>query len=76
MSSSLHDSKVTRKSDPPNVGRVGRATKPVIATQAPLNHKRASRDQVQGIRERDSKKKIWSRKQIKVNNIILYIYPL
>ncbi|KAK7309590.1 hypothetical protein RJT34_06443 [Clitoria ternatea] len=65
-SSSLHDRKVARKSDPPKILRGGKppATKPVIATQAaPLSHKRAStsRDQVQGIRERDSKKKIWSR---------------
>ncbi|KAI4314441.1 hypothetical protein L6164_027349 [Bauhinia variegata] len=58
MLSSLHGSKVARKSVPP---RVGRATKPVIAPQAPLNHKRHSRDQVQGIKEGDSKKKIWSR---------------
>lgn len=64
MPSSLHDRKITRKSDPPKIVRTGRpATKPVIATQAPLSHKRAStsRDQAQGIRERDSKKKIWSR---------------
>lgn len=64
MPSSLYDRKITRKSDPPKIVRVGRpATKPVIATQAPLSHKRAStsRDQVQGIKERDSKKKIWSR---------------
>ncbi|TKY69978.1 Kinesin-4 protein [Spatholobus suberectus] len=64
MSSSLHDRKVTRKSDPPKIVRGGRPTpRPVIANQAPVSHKRAStsRDQVQGIRERDSKKKIWSR---------------
>ncbi|XP_061343234.1 kinesin-like protein KIN-14R [Gastrolobium bilobum] len=64
-SSTLHDRRrVTRKSDPPKIVKVGRpTTKPVIATQAPLSHKRAStsRDNVQGIRERDSKKKIWSR---------------
>ena len=61
MPPSLHDKKVTRKSDPPKVGRIGKTTRPVIATQAPLTHKRTSRDQVQGIKERDSKKKIWSR---------------
>ncbi|KAI4328116.1 hypothetical protein L6164_020499 [Bauhinia variegata] len=61
MPSSIHGSKVARKSDPPRIGRVGRTTKPVIAPQAPLTHKRASRDQVQGIKERDSKKKIWAR---------------
>ena len=59
---SLHDKKFTRKSDPPKIGRIGRGiTKPVLATQALPNHKRASRDQVQGFKERDSKKKIWSR---------------
>ena len=65
MSTSLHDRKVARKSDPPRITRAVRpTTKPVIGTtQAPLSHKRAStsRDQVQGIRERESKKKIWSR---------------
>ncbi|KAK7307276.1 hypothetical protein VNO77_40187 [Canavalia gladiata] len=64
-SSSLHDRKIARKSDPPKIVRSGRPiTRPVIATQAPLSHKRAAsttRDQAQGIRERDSKKKIWSR---------------
>lgn len=57
------DSKVMRKSDPPRIGRLGRPTRPVMAgTQAPLTtHKRVSRDQVQGIKERDNKKKIWSR---------------
>ncbi|KAL1315700.1 kinesin-like protein KIN-14R isoform X1 [Arachis hypogaea] len=62
---SLHDRRVTRKSDPPRVARVVRpTTKPVIAAQAaPVSHKRAStsRDQVQGIKERETKKKIWSR---------------
>lgn len=62
--SSLHERRITRKSDPPKIVRTGRPiTKPVVAAQAPLSHKRAStsRDQTQGIRERDSKKKIWSR---------------
>ncbi|CAK8537118.1 unnamed protein product [Lathyrus sativus] len=61
---SLHDRKITRKSDPPKIVRTGRlATKPpVITNQAPVSHKRAStsRDQAQGVKERDSKKKIWS----------------
>ncbi|KAL9328539.1 hypothetical protein ACSQ67_003542 [Phaseolus vulgaris] len=65
MSSSLHDRKVTRKSDPPKIVRSVRPTpRPATANnQAPVSHKRAStsRDQVQGIRERESKKKIWSR---------------
>ncbi|KAF7829264.1 kinesin-like protein KIN-14R [Senna tora] len=56
------DSKVMRKSDPPRIGRLGRPTKPAIAaTQPPLSHKRVSRDQVHGIKERDNKKKIWTR---------------
>lgn len=58
------DRKVMKKSDPPKIGRLGRATRPVMAApQAPLIHKRVSRDrdQVQGIKERDNKKKIWSR---------------
>jgi len=64
-SSSLHDRKVTRKSDPPKIVRSVRPTpRPATANnQAPVSHKRAStsRDQVQGIRERETKKKIWSR---------------
>lgn len=46
--------KVMRKSDPPRLGRFGRATRPVMAApQAPLTHKRFSRDrdQVQGDRK-------------------------
>ncbi|KAF5738045.1 Di-glucose binding protein with Kinesin motor domain isoform 1 [Tripterygium wilfordii] len=52
-----------RKSDPPRVARVMKTTKPVTTatTQGLLSHKRSNRDQVQGIKERDSKKKIWSR---------------
>ncbi|WJX56666.1 hypothetical protein P8452_42306 [Trifolium repens] len=65
-SSSLRDRKITRKSDPPpKILRTGKiTTKPTaVASQAPLSHKRAStsRDQAQGVKERDSKKKIWSR---------------
>lgn len=65
-SSSLHDRKITRKSDPPKIVRTGRLTttkQPVLASQVPLSHKRAStsRDQAQGVKERESKKKIWSR---------------
>ncbi|PNY08584.1 geminivirus rep-interacting motor [Trifolium pratense] len=65
-SSSLRDRKITRKSDPPpKILRTGKITsKPTaIASQAPVSHKRAStsRDQAQGVKERDSKKKIWSR---------------
>lgn len=61
---SLHERKITRKSDPPRIVRTGRLTTkpPIVASQAPLSHKRAStsRDQAQGVKERDSKKKIWS----------------
>ncbi|CAL0311838.1 unnamed protein product [Lupinus luteus] len=63
MSSSLHKRKVTRKSDPPMVGRgVKPTTKSVITTQPPLSHKRVSTNRdIQGIKERDSKNKIWNR---------------
>ncbi|KAG5007753.1 hypothetical protein JHK85_026295 [Glycine max] len=65
MPSSLqHDRRVARKSDPPKIVRGLRPTpRPVTANLAPVSHKRAStsRDQVQGIKERDTKKKIWSR---------------
>lgn len=63
-SSLLHDRRVARKSDPPKIVRGLRPTpRPVTANLAPVSHKRAStsRDQVQGIKERDTKKKIWSR---------------
>ncbi|XP_050207091.1 kinesin-like protein KIN-14R isoform X2 [Mercurialis annua] len=49
-----------RKSDPPKIGGVTRATKAVTpGGHGPLNHKRVVRDQGQGFRERDAKKKIW-----------------
>ena len=72
VSSGLNGNKI-RKSDPPKITRIMRTTKPITTTttnatttttttQAPLfSHKRVIRDQVQGIKERDSKKKIWSR---------------
>ncbi|GAU23303.1 hypothetical protein TSUD_237570 [Trifolium subterraneum] len=65
-SSALRDRKITRKSDPPpKIVRTGKiTTKPTaVASQAPVSHKRAStsRDQAQGVKERDSKKKVWSR---------------
>ncbi|KAJ8765447.1 hypothetical protein K2173_014569 [Erythroxylum novogranatense] len=52
-----------RKSDPPKVARTLRTTKPTtIGVQVPLTtHKRLLRDQGQVIKERDAKKKIWSR---------------
>lgn len=58
LSTSLYDNKA-RKSDPPKIARITRLVKPVTATQGPLIHKRINRDQVQ-VKERDTKKKIWS----------------
>ncbi|KAK6287632.1 hypothetical protein POUND7_013811 [Theobroma cacao] len=61
MSASLND-KRARKSDPPKIARVVRTAKPVTgAAQGPLTHKRINRDHVQAAKERDTKKKIWSR---------------
>ena len=58
------DRKVMRKSDPPKIGRFARPlNRPVMAApQAPLTHKRVirDRDHAQGIKERETKKKIWS----------------
>ncbi|KAL3630147.1 hypothetical protein CASFOL_023131 [Castilleja foliolosa] len=53
-----------RHSDPPkHVPRVSRTTKPVITTQRPVSARstKTSRDPVQGIKERDSKKRMWTR---------------
>ncbi|XP_022751140.1 kinesin-like protein KIN-14R isoform X1 [Durio zibethinus] len=62
ISASLND-KRARKSDPPKIARVVRTAKPtmVTAAQGPLTHKRINRDQFQAAKERDNKKKIWSR---------------
>lgn len=63
LKSSSYENK-KRKSDPPRVAatRVMRTAKPVTATiQGPSVHKRINRDLVQGIKESDTKKKIWSR---------------
>ncbi|GLT46908.1 hypothetical protein SLA2020_206350 [Shorea laevis] len=50
-----------RASDPPKVARIMRTTRPAsAAAQGPLTHKRVYRDQVQGVKERATKKKIWS----------------
>lgn len=61
-STSLYDNK-KRKSDPPRFARgLTRATKTVTATtQGAVTHKRINRDHGLGIKERDAKKKIWSR---------------
>lgn len=59
--STLYENK-KRKSDPPRVARIVRTTKPVTTTtQGPSIHKRINRDPVPGMKERDNKKKIWSR---------------
>ncbi|XP_071912548.1 kinesin-like protein KIN-14R [Coffea arabica] len=52
-----------RQSDPPKpFPRISRATaKPVITAQRPTLHGKTSRDPVQGIKERENKKRIWSR---------------
>ncbi|XVE86888.1 hypothetical protein DITRI_Ditri18aG0071600 [Diplodiscus trichospermus] len=61
ISSSLND-KRARKSDPPKIARVVRTAKPaIVGSQVPLIQKRINRDPVQAAKERDSKKKIWSR---------------
>ncbi|PKI42097.1 hypothetical protein CRG98_037550 [Punica granatum] len=60
--SSLSDKRF-RKSDPPRVAKMVRpVVKPIATAQgATTNTRRVSRDQVQGQKERDNKKKIWSR---------------
>ncbi|KAK4801879.1 hypothetical protein SAY86_000082 [Trapa natans] len=60
--SSLNDKRI-RKSDPPRVTKTVRPiTKPITTVQgATLNTRRVSRDPVQGMKDRDNKKKIWSR---------------
>ena len=62
VSTGLNDKKI-RKSDPPKIARIMRTTKPATTTitQGPFTHKRVTREQVQGVKERDNKKKIWSR---------------
>ncbi|XAR73509.1 Minus-end-directed kinesin ATPase [Bertholletia excelsa] len=59
---SLNDSK-GRQSDPPKsfATRITRTAKPVATSQRPFTHSRTTRDQVQGAKERESKKRIWSR---------------
>ncbi|GAV68571.1 Kinesin domain-containing protein/Malectin domain-containing protein [Cephalotus follicularis] len=57
----LNDKKA-RKSDPPKIAKVARPAKLVTTTtQGPPTKKRISRDSAQGTKERDVKKKIWSR---------------
>ncbi|KAA8546680.1 hypothetical protein F0562_003089 [Nyssa sinensis] len=61
VSTSVIDNK-GRQSDPPKpFVRVTRTAKPVTNAQRPFTHNRTSRDQVQGIKEKDNKKRIWSR---------------
>lgn len=62
-SSTLTNGNKIRKSDPPRVARLASRTtitKPVTAAQGPLPHKRTSREQAQGLKERD-RKKLWVR---------------
>ncbi|KAG8383643.1 hypothetical protein BUALT_Bualt04G0035300 [Buddleja alternifolia] len=42
-------------------GGVSRATKPIINTQRPTIRSKTSRDPVEGVKERDTKKRMWSR---------------
>lgn len=53
----------SRQSDPPKpFPRVARTTtKPVVTAQKPVARTKTSRDPVPGIKERDSKKRMWSR---------------
>lgn len=60
VSNGLNVKKI-RKSDPPKIARIMRTAKPATTTQGPFTQKRIIRDQVQGVKERDNKKKIWSR---------------
>ncbi|XP_062100705.1 kinesin-like protein KIN-14R isoform X2 [Humulus lupulus] len=64
MSTGLNERKI-RKSDPPKISRFTRTAKPATTTtaaQGPFTHKRVvTKDQVQGVKERENKKKIWSR---------------
>ncbi|KAK6125845.1 hypothetical protein DH2020_040413 [Rehmannia glutinosa] len=59
----VSDNNKGRFSDPPkHVPRVSRTTaKPIIASQRPVARSKTSRDPVQGIKERDSKKRMWTR---------------
>ncbi|KAI3442324.1 Kinesin-like protein [Psidium guajava] len=52
-----------RKSDPPKLAKVTRPAKPATNGNGPFTgtSRRFSRDQVQGPKEKDNKKKIWSR---------------
>lgn len=57
----LNDNKI-RKSDPPKIARVMmRTTAKPATTQGPFTHKRMILRDQQGVKERDNKKKIWSR---------------
>ncbi|XP_057783910.1 kinesin-like protein KIN-14R [Salvia miltiorrhiza] len=54
----------SRRSDPPRpaaAAGASRATKPSVTVQRPVARVKTTRDAVQGIKERDSKKRIWTR---------------
>ncbi|GER34517.1 kinesin-4 [Striga asiatica] len=58
----LSDNSKGRHSDPPkHVPRVSRMAKPVTGAQKPVARSKTSRDPVQGVKERDSKKRMWTR---------------
>ncbi|KAL8472256.1 hypothetical protein ACS0TY_029466 [Phlomoides rotata] len=58
---SVNDYRV-RRSDPPKPAPgVSRTTKPTVPGQRPVARVKMSRDPVQGVKERDSKKRMWSR---------------
>lgn len=53
----------TRRSDPPKpaTGGVSRTTKPSLTGTRPVARVKTTRDPVPGIKERDSKKRMWNR---------------
>ncbi|XP_057492870.1 kinesin-like protein KIN-14R [Actinidia eriantha] len=62
VSNSLNDDSKGRQSDPPRpFSRLTRTVKPVTTSQRPFAHGQISRGPAQGIKERDIKKRIWSR---------------
>ncbi|KAM6563992.1 hypothetical protein CsatB_023990 [Cannabis sativa] len=70
VSTGLNERKI-RKSDPPKISRFMRTARPATTTttttttttQGPFTHNKrvVTKDQVPGVKERDNKKKIWSR---------------
>lgn len=51
-----------RRSDPPKPAPgISRTTKPAVPAQRVVARAKTSRDPVQGVKERDSKKRMWTR---------------